>query len=602
MKYDIGALPESLQTAFREVGYFREGKEITLCAVRGADGAWQEGDRLTVSFTSRATFLHTLFAFDSGMDVSRMHKKFDSLGVLLDLSRNAVRTLPTLKKFLSMLVLLDYDAVQLYMEDTFEVPEEPYFGYRRGRYSQAELRELVSFGRSIGMECIPAIQTLAHLEGIGRWECYRPFMDTPNILLVDDERTYSLIGRMLSSLRGCGFSDKINLGMDEAHLIGLGKYLQQNGYRDRVSLMVRHLQRVCEIAASNGFASPMIWNDMLLRLACGVYEQAKRAPEVCEKLPEQLTLIGWNYYSTDRAFHENMLRVQHSFGRKVCYAGGANCWHGVTPQNAFAYEQTRAAMEACFATNTRRFLMTLWGDDGAECSPFASLPVLSHAAGLAYGAEDAYKGFFALTGIRQEDFCALGLANEACARGEAIVNPSRYMLYNDVLCGLMDCTVSEGDASKYRGYAAQLRKHERNPAWGYLFATQRRLCELLALKYDFGVRLRRAYHAGERALLRMYADELIVLKRKVGAFYEALRRQWYAENKGYGFEIQDYRLGGLLMRIEDVRRRILEYCSGGAERIEEAEEPVLNVFCDASLDGKGLGIHDFHKVASANKF
>ena len=603
MKYCIHALPEELKVAFREAGYFREGNETRLFAVKGADGVRKEGDRLTVSFSSVAAFLHTLFAYDSGMDVSGMQKKFSGFGVLLDLSRNAVRTLPTLKKFLSMLVLLGYDAVQLYMEDTFEVPGEPYFGYRRGRYTQAELRELALFCKSIGMECIPAVQTLAHMEGIGRWECYRPYMDTQDILLVGDERTYLLIERMFSSLRDCGFSGRINIGMDEAHFVGLGKYLERNGYQDRVGLMLQHLHRVCEIAAAYGFSAPMIWNDMLLRLANGGnYESAERLPEICTELPAGLMLIGWNYYSTDPDFLTGMLRIQHSFGREVCFAGGVNCWHGVTPQNKFAYVQTQAAMQACFATDTRYFLMTMWGDDGAECSPFASLPALSYAAGLAYGASDAGKGFFALTGMRPEEFGSLDLANEACAHGEVIVNPSRYMLYNDVLCGLMDCTVSEGDARKYRDYALQLGKYEKNPVWGYLFATQRRLCELLSVKYDLGVRLRRAYRADDRMALKQMTAEIACLKDRVSAFYEALRRQWYAENKGYGFEIQDYRLGGMLLRLEDIRRRILEYCGGAAVSIQELEEPVLNVFCDSSLVGKGLGIHDFYKVASANKF
>mgnify|MGYP002796741901 CR=1 FL=1 len=153
MKYCIHALPEELKVAFREAGYFREGNETRLFAVKGADGVRKEGDRLTVSFSSVAAFLHTLFAYDSGMDVSGMQKKFSGFGVLLDLSRNAVRTLPTLKKFLSMLVLLGYDAVQLYMEDTFEVPGEPYFGYRRGRYTQAELREVLQIDRDGMYSC-----------------------------------------------------------------------------------------------------------------------------------------------------------------------------------------------------------------------------------------------------------------------------------------------------------------------------------------------------------------------------------------------------------------------------------------------------------------
>ena len=37
----------------------------------------------------------------------------------------------------------------LYTEDTYEVDNEPYFGYMRGRYSADELRELDDYAYSI---------------------------------------------------------------------------------------------------------------------------------------------------------------------------------------------------------------------------------------------------------------------------------------------------------------------------------------------------------------------------------------------------------------------------------------------------------------------
>lgn len=54
--------------------------------------------------------------------------------------------------------------------------------------------------------------------------------------------------------------------MDEAHMVGLGKYLDQHGYRNRQEIMQRHLEMVLSICKQYGFTVQM-WSDMFFRLA-----------------------------------------------------------------------------------------------------------------------------------------------------------------------------------------------------------------------------------------------------------------------------------------------------------------------------------------------
>ena len=124
---------------------------------------------------------------------------FRTFGTMLDCSRNAVPNLHTLKKWVDLTASLGYNTLLLYTEDTYEVPDEPYFGYMRGRYSQAELRELDAYAKKQGMTIMPCIQTLAHLYAIKRWPEYWPHFDTDDILLAGDERVYTLIGHMFRS-------------------------------------------------------------------------------------------------------------------------------------------------------------------------------------------------------------------------------------------------------------------------------------------------------------------------------------------------------------------------------------------------------------------
>jgi hypothetical protein len=96
-------------------------------------------------------------------------KNFETFGVMIDMSRNAVMSMEGLKRFLPLLKKMGYNCVMLYTEDTYEVDGEPYFGYMRGRYTKVEMREIDDFASSIGMTVIPCIQTLAHLNAFFRW-------------------------------------------------------------------------------------------------------------------------------------------------------------------------------------------------------------------------------------------------------------------------------------------------------------------------------------------------------------------------------------------------------------------------------------------------
>lgn len=104
----------------------------------------------------------------------------------------------------------------LYTEDTYEISGEPRFGYQRGRYSQAELRELDAYAASLGMELVGCIQTLAHLEQIRRWPDYQAVKDYESVLLVGEPKTYELIGKVLDAMGGALRSRRIHIGMDEA--------------------------------------------------------------------------------------------------------------------------------------------------------------------------------------------------------------------------------------------------------------------------------------------------------------------------------------------------------------------------------------------------
>ncbi|MBQ5591086.1 MAG: hypothetical protein IIU65_05340 [Clostridia bacterium] len=58
---------------------------------------------------------------------------FKHFGVMLDCSRNAVLKVDTVKSYIDILERLGYNTLMLYTEDTYEVDNQPYFGYLRGK-------------------------------------------------------------------------------------------------------------------------------------------------------------------------------------------------------------------------------------------------------------------------------------------------------------------------------------------------------------------------------------------------------------------------------------------------------------------------------------
>ena len=193
--------------------------------------------------------------------------KYQKFGVMLDCSRNAVMNVESLKKFIDCLAKMCYNTLELYMEDTFEVKDEPLFGYLRGRYTGEELKEVDAYAITRGVELIPAIQTLAHFTALDKRH-YENIIDCTDILLIDEAKTYEFIENIFKSLAENFTSRNVNIGMDEAYLVGCGKYLDEHGYQDRTELLARHLSKVMKNAEKYGFKAHM-WSDIFVRMGSG---------------------------------------------------------------------------------------------------------------------------------------------------------------------------------------------------------------------------------------------------------------------------------------------------------------------------------------------
>lgn len=510
-----------------------------------------------------------------------MEKRF---GVMLDMSRNGVMKPGQVKKFATVLKSFGYNMIQLYTEDTYEIPGEPYFGYMRGRYTQEELKDIVNYCEGMGMEVIPCIQTLAHLRTIFKWSVYQEIQDVNDILLAEHERTYALIDKMFASLRACFTTEYVHIGMDEAHMLGLGKYLDKYGAKNRFEILRAHLEKVIALAKKYNF-KPIMWSDMFFRLGNdGVYslENPVITDEAIHAVPEGVGLVYWDYYQHGREIYDGMFKAHEKLGRETWFAAGAWTWLGFAPGNKKAMETSIHGMRSAAEHGVENVMVTVWGDNGKECSYFSVLPALFAAKRFYDGCTDMSvikDEFQAVTGEDFDKFCALDKPNLIGGNTLCTQNASKVMFYSDPFNGFLDSTVPATNtiAAEYERIALELSEYAKKSAYGYIFETESLLCKFLAIKYELGLRTRAAYQAKDKKALKALIGDYAKAEKRLKAFYNAFAKLWYIEHKPQGLEVIELRIGGMLLRLKACRKR-LKACVQGKAEIPELDDTLLDFY------------------------
>ena len=509
--------------------------------------------------------------------------QFDTFGVMIDMSRNAVMTVDALKRMMDALAKMGYNMLMLYTEDTYEVEGAPYFGYMRGRYTKEELKEIDAYGDSLGIEVIPCMQTLAHMTAHVRWG-KTPF-DAADIMLVGDERTYDLIDRMFATFSECLRTRRIHIGMDEAKLLGRGSYLDKNGYEDSHAVLRKHLARVCEIAKKYGYET-MVWSDMFFcpwNNNCYYIPKREMPEEYKKALAPGVIPVYWDYYHKDEKSYDDMMYNHSQLSEGFWFAGAVWTGNGYMPHVRFSLDTMLPAFRMAEKHGVKNVFLTMWGDGGGECSRFALLSALFHLSEAAKGntdEADIKRKFRECFDGDYDDFLLLDLdlLDGDPKTSHAYSNVSKYALLSDTFNGWLDYTFEAGVAARFEDAARKLKMAEkRNPAYAPVFRNAAALASAIAAKYDLGVRVRAAYQSGDKdALARIANEDYPKASRRIRRFAKTIEEQWLWENKPAGLDMQHIRLGGVLTRLDYCRRTLLSYLAGDVARIPELEEEILD--------------------------
>ncbi len=513
----------------------------------------------------------------------RMEHVFEKNGLMLDLSRNAVAHIDMLKQFIREMAFMGHSWFMLYMEDVYEVEGAPYFGALRGRYSIQDLQEVDRYAQLFGVQLVPCIQTLAHMDQYFMWETIEyKYKDIDNIFNVGNAEVRTLLTRMIASLRKAFSSDIIHIGMDEAHNLGRGRYLDENGLKKRGDIMQDHLAFMKTLCTTYGF-KPIVWDDMFF----GRYSNNKE--DVEPVIPNQVGLMYWDYYSGLAKHYQNHLQVCRTLTEKPMFAGGAWRWTGYIPHHKKTLETTLAAIEACRKERVKEVIVTSWGDDGSEAPLYTCMFGLVLYAYLdchvEYREEEFAQYLKLYTGMGFNEWMRQGEPDlfEGTTGNNYDITPSKYLLYQDPLGSkflyYIRTLTTDMDAvyAKLEQAFTEDAAHTDNPLQRSIAQFYALMMKTLYYKWRLPLDIWEAYKkTDKKALQALVENKLKPLKAALTETAKARRQVWTEECRAFGSEVLDHRFGAMLMRLEVTQEILTDYIQGKIRRIDELEEERLD--------------------------
>lgn len=605
MKFNFVNLPDELSSGLAKAAVLlgwelsEEGIKVEVCAVpyRGLKVEKKEfGFR--IEYGERAHFFRALGFVNQNKEIYEA-AHFEHIGWQMDVSQtNALPKLEQLEEAMCRMALMGMNRLVLYMEDSFEIPEEPYFGYMRSRYSEAELRAIDDIGDMFGIEVFAAIEGLSHLSKVLRWHPYGNVQEDAATLLVGEERTYEFLEHLIDAATKPFRSKNVIIFLDEAFNLGKGTSLEKSGeYRESFYYMKQHIPRLLEMCRERGLN--MITSGDMFMVASNPNEEnffkklyainGPLSPKIKEAANWPLDYLLWDYSHHGEETYEALIKRYREFGKCEFFLTGIWNWLGFGVDYDKTFATVIPAARASKKHGIRDFVVSTWGcDAGMENFWSDNLLGLQLVAEYSYGDEpdelELAERFFACTGCNMEDYLTLSYVDhvygQRTGEGPDYVNLSRTVLWQDVLFGKYDYYINDNSLTEhFKSVAEKLEAaSKRNGEYGKYLATRALVARVLEIKSTIGARIKTAYQKRDLyALLGFISTVLPELKKRVITLRDAHRALWYSVHKPLGWEAEDLRYGALISRIDSAIYRLQRHMNGHEKTLPELEAERLSV-------------------------
>ena len=290
---------------------------------------------------------------------------FETRGYMLDISRDKVPTMSTLRQIVDLLKVCNYNQFQLYTEHTFRYSRHEAAWKHASPLTPAEVRELDAYCRMNDIELVPNQNSFGHLErwlklpeynhlaampkggAITPWGTVKKDPTTLNPALPE---SLDFLAGLYDELLPCFASRLFNVGCDETFEIN-----DPEAY-------LAFLLKVCDLVRERGHR-PMFWGDIILK-----------HPELVSRLPKDLIALDWGYEG-NHPFSAECARFREA-GLDFYVCPGTSSWNSLAGRVENMRENMAAAEQAGRMNGAKGFLVTDWGDGGHWQPLAASLPGL----------------------------------------------------------------------------------------------------------------------------------------------------------------------------------------------------------------------------------
>ena len=290
-------------------------------------------------------------------------------GTMVDISHGPLPTEEEIKRQLDLLARFKGNQYYFYSEASVELE-----GYRlinpKGRYTQAQIRRIISYARERHIDVVPCLELYGHLHDIFRLERFSGLAVFPHAgefnpanpkvkeLLADWVEQFSLLFP----------SPFVHVGFDETWQIA--NLAKQAGGLSPAKLFVEQLRNVATGFQKHG-KHVMAWSDVMVHY-----------PESMSELPPGIIAVPWTYDAEKT--YEPFIGPLEKNGVPYVVAPGVRCWGEIFPDFDLTYANIDAFLKAGRQGRALGVINTVWADE-------SQLLMRQSWPGMAYGAVAAWQ-------------------------------------------------------------------------------------------------------------------------------------------------------------------------------------------------------------------
>ncbi len=362
-------------------------------------------------------------------------------GVMLDVSRDKVPTMATLRALIDLLASWKINQFQLYLEHTFAYRAHPEVSAAASPITAAEIVELDAYCRERFVELVPNQNSFGHFERWFTHDRYRSLAETEGgielpwgeitkhpFTLAPSAEAIELLDGLYGELLPNFTSAQFNVGCDETYDLGLGRSRARVEEVGRPRVWLDFVREIHALAGRHG-RSIQVWGDTV-----------RRHRELFADLPRDITILDWGY-DRERSLDQTAERLAAA-GQPFYLCPGTSSWTSLTGRTDNAVANILDAVQVAHRHRAAGVLVTDWGDGGH----WQQLPIsylgFAWTAALAWSL-DANRTLDLPRALDRFAFRTTGLGQIAWDLGNTYLKPGFRRGNSSILYWLYTATLAE---------------------------------------------------------------------------------------------------------------------------------------------------------------